>query len=146
MWCPEVKSVTGRAPLTPAVGAHVWTLRRDAHSRSQTFTQVESVVPRVPFDTPGSAHPCIMPSAHARESWWHFPLYSVSHNSPPWCSPMTRPLRSVTRRDRGGLLRRDITVLQPLKHPAYLLMRRDKQTEDDSESIYSSGNITIHVI
>lgn len=45
---------------------------------------------------------------------------------------MTRPLRSVTRRDRGGLLRRDITVLQPLNHHAYLLMRRDKQTEDDS--------------
>ena len=24
MWCPGGKSVTGRAPLTPAVGAHVW--------------------------------------------------------------------------------------------------------------------------
>lgn len=83
MWCPGGKSVTGRAPLSPAVGAHVWTLRWDAHSPSQTFTQVESVVPHVPFDALGSAHPCIMPSAHARESWWHFPLYSVSHNSPP---------------------------------------------------------------
>ena len=140
MWCPGGKSVTGRAPLTPAVGAHVWPCAEThavARKHSHRWKARSPEYLLTPWDLPIRAWCHQRMLERADGIFPYIPLAttlpSVQPNDP---SPFT-----PSRGDGGGLLRRDITALQPLKHQAYLLMRRDKQTEADSvqKSVYSSG-------
>lgn len=66
MWCPRENSSTSR-PSHPSCASTCAILHTPMHSH--IFIQVESVVPRVPFDALRFAHPCLMPSAYGRESW-----------------------------------------------------------------------------